>query len=216
MASSSYIGLDSFSLEWIVTKLAAVVAVSASVFVAESCAQNPATSPAAKKESNAITRVTLASCKPIRVSGTLAFLLAMRGNSNTDLERRGLLKVDGREFPIYIPDGPYSVKNSGDSDQVAENDSTLVAVDADADGNVGEGEVWFANLPVRIADKMYAVVAIDDKGKWIDLTPSPGPLSGAVVGSTLPDFSYKSTDGKVVANADFRGRSYLIDIWSVT
>lgn len=197
-------------------KRALEIAVAASAFSAFACAQTPTTSPNSKRDSGTITRVTLTSCKPIRVSGTLGFLLATRGNSNIDLERKGLLKIGGGEFPIYLPDEPYSIKNGGDSDQVSENDSTLIAVDADADGSVGEGEGWFANLPIRVADKMYDVVAIDEKGKWIDLIPASRPLSGAVVGCTLPEFSYKSTDGKVVTNADFRGRSFLIDIWSVT
>lgn len=197
-------------------KRAVVVTVAASALIPVSWAQDPASSLEAKKEPNPIARVTLTACKPTRLSGTLGLLLAMRGNSSIDFERKGILKVDAREFPIYLPDEPYSIKNNGDSDQGSENDSTLIAVDADADGNVGEGEAWFANLPVRIADRMYTIVAIDEKGRWIDLTPTSKPLSGAVVGSALPDFSYKATDGKVVTNADFRGRSFLIDIWSVT
>lgn len=192
---------------------AVVVAVPALV----AFAQVPASLPDQKvEESSANVRVTLKSCKPLRLSGTLGLLLTLHSSPNVELDRKGLFKAEGREFPIYLPDEPYNLKNAGDSDQVSENDATLIGVDADADGTIGEGEGWFANLPVRIGDKMYEVVAIDKKGKWIDLARSPKPLSGAVVGSALPDFSYKTPDGKIVSNADFRGKSFLIDIWSVT
>lgn len=191
-------------------------------WVAAACAsfafgQAPTSAPDQKAaESATVARVTLKSCKPIRISGALGLILTMNGSTNVELNRKGVLREGDRDISIFLPDEPYSIKNTAESDQVSQNTASLVAVDADGDGNIGEGESWFVNLPVRIADKMYDIVGIDEKGKWIELALSAKPMSGAVVGSTLPDFSYKTSDGKAVTNADFRGKSYLIDIWSVT
>jgi hypothetical protein len=45
----------------------------------------------------------------------------------------------------------------------------------------------------------------------------PGPGSGGlVVGKKCPAFSYRTVTGKRVTNKTFRGKAFLIDIWSTT
>lgn len=192
-------------------KLSACAALAS---LAGTCLAQTASAPAAA--SQPVLRAPLRECDVVKRGGAFGLMLALRDSAACDLVRKGPLTIDGRALPVYLPDGPYALENKGRSDFTSENEATCIAIDADADGQLADAENWYANLPVRIGDQMYAVQAIEPDGKWIDLAPSSGPLTGIVLDRKLPSFSYQTSSGKMVSQDDFRGRPFLLDIWSVT
>jgi hypothetical protein len=167
-------------------------------------------------EQRDIVRIELREFDGLKRSGAFGFLLAMHDAIACELTMKGDVSIDDRKLTVYLPDGPYSLKNTGSSDFTTENTASCIAIDADADGKISDEENWYANLPIRISDRMFDIVAIGPDGKRIELAPSPKPLSGIVVGRKVPPFSYATTGGKTLTQDDFRGRPFLIDIWSVT
>jgi len=98
----------------------------------------------------------------------------------------------------------YSVKNTKPSDADSENTSTLISVDQNGVGHITDADGWFANLPLRLGDKMYDVTEIAADGSQIVMKPSKSPLRGVIVGRTCPPFSFKTADGKAVAARAWR------------
>lgn len=126
----------------------------------------------------------------------------------------GHLQVDGVDYAIYVPRATsYTIANSGASDDHHDNRSTRIGVDANRDGDLA-GEYWFANLPVRIGDRMFAVQAIEPEGRGLVLAPSPTPLRGVVLGRSCPPFSFCTQDGKSVSLSDYRDQILILDVWS--
>jgi hypothetical protein len=120
------------------------------------------------------------------------------------LPMRGEITVDGEQFSIYLPQlRSYPLRNHGTDDGRLSNTSTLLSIDGNRDGKLTEDEGWFANLPVRIGDRMFDVKRIAADGSAIDLAPSKSPLRGVVVGRRCPPFAYHAQDGSVVKNEDF-------------
>ena len=128
---------------------------------------------------------------------------------------RGDVDLDSQKVAIYIPArGPYSLKS--EKTHSFENTSTGVFVDSNGDGRLDESECWWASMPIRLADSMFTVKDIDPGGTWIRFSRSSLPLSGVVVGKPCPPFSFQTMDGKTVSLADFKGKSFLLDVWSMT
>lgn len=127
---------------------------------------------------------------------------------------QGDIKLDGEKVRFYIPkDGPYLLTTK---DEEFSNSSMRVSVDANMDGNLPDTEAWFSSFPIRLADKMFNVRKVDPAGTWITLAKANVPLSGLVVGKPCPDFEFWTTQGKKVKLADYKGKSLLLDVWSMT
>jgi hypothetical protein len=136
---------------------------------------------------------------------------------DTQLTHQGVIKIDGETFNIYLPAaGSYSLKNTGTGEGQFENTSTLLSVDANRDGKFTDDEGWYANLPLRIGDRMFEVVRIAPDGSSITLKRSTKPLAGVITGRKVPPFSYTTAEGKPFTQDTYRGKAVLIDVWSVT
>jgi hypothetical protein len=134
-----------------------------------------------------------------------------------ELIKRGVLEADGHKYYLYLPKAEaYSIKNTNSSDADSENTSTLISVDQKGDGRITDADGWFANLPLRLGDKMYDVTEIAADASRIVLKPSKSPLRGVIVGRTCPPFSFKTADGKVVSHESLAKKPFILDIWSIT
>jgi hypothetical protein len=92
------------------------------------------------------------------------------GPPKDDLVKRGTVQVDRRRYTLYLPKAKsYSTRNSGPSDRDSDNTSTLISVDQNGDGCLTENDGWFANLPLRLGDKMFDVAEIAADGSRIVL-----------------------------------------------
>ena len=175
----------------------------------------------ATTEDAAAITVVMEDCKASRTgkitshTGIVRLLLA--GPPQEELVKRGTVEVDDHKYTLYLPRAEsYSTKNTKPSDSDFENTSTLISVAQNSDGYVTDADGWFANLPLRLGDKMLDVVEIAADGSRIVLKPSKAPLRGAIVGRVCPPFSFKTADGKEVTRDSLAGRPFLLDIWSVT
>jgi len=141
----------------------------------------------------------------------------LKGWPKEDLVKRGVLEVDGHNYYLYLPQAKgYSVKNTKLADTDFDNTSTLISVDQNGDGRITDADGWFANLPLRVGDKMYDVTEIAADASWIVLKPSKSPLRGVIVGRTCPPFSFTTADGKVVSRESLARKPFILDIWSIT
>jgi hypothetical protein len=141
----------------------------------------------------------------------------LKGWPKEDLVKRGVLEVDGHKYYLYLPQSKaYSVKNTNPSDADSENTSTLISIDQKGDGRITDADGWFANLPLRLGDKMYDVTEIAADASQIVLKPSKSQLRGVIVGRTCPPFSFKTADGKVVNRESLAKMPFILDIWSIT
>lgn len=128
---------------------------------------------------------------------------------------RGEVNTGDETVPVYVPaQGPYVLKSKEKSK--FENQSVVLSVDTNMDGYFPEYEMWFANKPVRIGNKMYNVREIDKDGTWMRLGRSLAPLSGAVLGRRAPDFKLTTIDGRHVSLDSYKGKVLLLDVWSMT
>jgi hypothetical protein len=153
--------------------------------------------------------------KITNAAGALRMLIA--GPPKDNLVKRGTIQVDRQRYTLYLPKTEsYSTKNTGRSDCDFDNTSTLISVDQNGDGRLTENDGWFANLPLRLGDKMFDVAEIAVDGSRIVLKPSKSSLRGVIVGRTGPPFSFKTADGKEVNRESLAGKPFLLDIWSTT
>jgi hypothetical protein len=122
----------------------------------------------------------------------------------------------GKEKPsFFLPKyGPYSLTTT--SNHWFENTSTKISVDTNNDNEIERSEDWWSSLPIRLGDQMFDVKAVDPGGTWILLAKSSAPLAGLVVGKPCLPFTFKTTDGKSVSLADYKGKWLLLDVWSFT
>jgi hypothetical protein len=175
----------------------------------------------ATPDQEAAITVAMEDCKASRpgkiTSETSTLRLLFSGPPKDELVKRGTAKLDGHEYTLYLPKAKsYSTKNSKPSDSDFENTSTLISVDQKGDGRLTDTDGWFANLPLRLGDKMFDVAEIAADGSRIVLKPSTSPLRGVIVGRTCPPFSFKTADGKEVSRESLAGKPFLLDIWSIT
>jgi hypothetical protein len=175
--------------------------------------------PPPKKEA-AIT-VVMESCKasrPGKITGAVsAFRMIFAGPPREELVKRGTVQVDRQEYTLYLPRArSYSTRNTGPSDGDHDNTSTLLSVDQNGAGRLTENDGWFANLPLRLGDRMFDVAEIAQDGSRIVLEPSKSPLRGVIVGRTCPPFSFKTADGKEISRDRLVGKPFLLDVWSIT
>jgi hypothetical protein len=139
------------------------------------------------------------------------------GPPQLELVKRGTVQVDRQKYTLYLAKAKsYSTKNTGPSDCDNDNTSTLISVDQNGDGGLTENDGWFANLPLRLGDKMFDVAEIAGDGSRIVLKPSKSSLRGVIVGRTCPPFSFKTADGKEINRESLAGKPFLLDIWSIT
>ena len=172
------------------------------------------------KEAASVT-VVMEDCKASRpgkitnAGSVLRMLIA--GPPRDELVKRGTVQVDRQKFTLYLAKArSYSTKNTGRSDCNNDNTSTLISVDQNGDGRLTEHDGWFANLPLRLGDKMFDVAEIAADGSRIVLKPSKSSLRGVIVGRTCPPFSFKTADGKEINRESLAGKPFLLDIWSIT
>jgi hypothetical protein len=165
--------------------------------------------------------VVMEDCKASRpgkltnAAGVLRLLFA--GPPTDELVKRGTVEVDRRKYTLYLPRArSYATKNTGPSDCDNDNTSTLLSVDQNGDGVLTENDGWFANLPLRLGDRMFDVAEIAGDGSRIVLKPSRSPLRGVIVGRTCPPFSFRTADGKEVSRESLAGKPFLLDVWSIT
>jgi hypothetical protein len=175
----------------------------------------------ATAEPAAALTVVMEDCKATRpgtlTSDTSVLRLMFTGLPREELVKRGTVEVDGQKYTLYLPKAKsYSVKNTKSSDSSMENNSTHLSVDQKGDGRLTETDGWFANLPLRLGDRMFDVVEIAAGGTRIVLRPSKSALRGVIVGRTCPPFSFKTADGKEVSRESLAGKPFLLDIWSFT
>ena len=172
------------------------------------------------KEAAAIT-VVMEDCKATRpgklTSAGSALRMLFAGPPRDELVKRGTVQVDRQKYTLYLARAKsYSTKNTGPSDCDFDNTSTLISVDQNGDGRLTENDGWFANLPLRLGDRMFDVAELAADGSRIVLKPSKASLRGVIVGRTCPPFSFKTADGKEVSRDGLAGKPFLLDIWSVT
>jgi hypothetical protein len=165
--------------------------------------------------------VVMEDCKasrPGKITGdTSVFRLIFSGPPQEELVKRGTVEVDGLKYTLYLPRAKsYSTKNTKPNDNDFENTSTLLSIDRKGDGQLTDKDGWFANMPLRLGDKMFDVTEIAADGSRIVLRPSKSPLRGVIVGRTCPPFAFKTADGKEISSKSLAGKSFLLDIWSVT
>ena len=164
--------------------------------------------------------VTMEDCKasrPGKISGTTLLSLLFSGPPKDKLVKRGTVPVDGQDFTLYLPKAEgYSTTNTGDGDSDLENTSTLISIDHNGDGKLTEDEGWFANLPLRLGDKMFDVAEIAADGSRIVLKPSESSLRGVIIGRSCPPFSFQTPDGEEVSGETLAGTAFILDIWSFT
>jgi hypothetical protein len=178
-------------------------------------------SPALPAEQPAEITIAMEDCKasrPGKISGTTSLLsLLFSGPPKDKLVKRGTVPVDGQTYTLYLPRAEsYSTTNTEEGDSDFENTSTLLSIDHNGDGKLTEDEGWFANLPLRLGDKMFDVAEIAADGSRIVLKPSQSPLRGVILGRTCPPFSFETADGGEVSRETLAGRAFILDIWSFT
>jgi hypothetical protein len=177
--------------------------------------------PELKAEEPAEVAILMEDCKasrPGKITGSTSILsLLFTGPPKEKLVKRGTVQVDGQDYTLYLPKGAsYSTKNTEPGDSGFENTSTLISVDHNGDGRLTDDEGWFANLPLRLGEKMFDVAEIAEDGSRIVLKPSQSPLRGVIVGRTCPPFSFKTADGDEVSFKTLAGKAFILDIWSFT
>jgi hypothetical protein len=165
--------------------------------------------------------VVMEECKasrPGRFTSETSILRTLFTGPPTELlVKRGTVEIDRQKYTLYLPKAKsYSTKNTKLSDSDFENTSTLISVDHKGDGRLTSGEGWFANLPLRLGDKMLDVAEIAADGSRIVLKPSKSPLRGVIIDRTCPPFSFKTADGKEISCKTLAGKPFLLDIWSIT
>jgi hypothetical protein len=172
-------------------------------------------------DAKAAITVMMEDCKASRpgriTSDTSLLRVLFAGPPRDELVKRGTVQVDGQTYTLYLPKAKsYSTKNTKPGDNGFENTSTLLSVDQNGDGVLGAAEGWFANLPLRLGDRMFDVAEIAADGSRIVLKPSKSPLRGVIVGRICPPFSFKTADGKEFSREHLAGKPFLLDIWSIT
>jgi hypothetical protein len=173
------------------------------------------TASAADPPADAIS-VTLTDTTITRAGAVTGVLSALFGGGTEKL-KRGELTVDGETFALYLPRGKTcTMKNAGTGDSPSENKSTAISVAPKNDKTLTASQTWFANLPLRVGDRMFSVVDLAADGSKIVLKPSNAPLRGVIVGRKCPDFAFETSDGKKVSRDAYKGKAFLLDIWSVT
>jgi hypothetical protein len=156
-------------------------------------------------------------CQATRDRTAKTVLEVLTGARGEPLVKKGVVEVEGKKYTLYLPKAKsYTVRNTAKKDHVFENTSTLLGVDQKGDGKLSASENWFANLPLRLGDRMFDVAEIAPDGSRVVLEPSRSPLRGVIVGRSCPPFSFRTTDGKEVSRDGFAGKAFLLDIWSVT
>lgn len=137
--------------------------------------------------------------------------------SSRDLVRKGSLQVGSETFDLYLPNekGGWSAAARPErKGTLVTLTSTWLAVDQDHDGKITLEESYFAELPLRIGDTMFDVVAIATDGNTITLRRREGPLGGAVLGRKAAAFEWTAPDGRKLTNASYENRVLVIDCWA--
>lgn len=127
------------------------------------------------------------------------------------------IEVQGEKINIYLPEAEsYSIVNTDSDDTTFGNTSTYLSIDQNSNGELEDSESTPANLPVRILDTMYTVVAIAKDGSSISLVKTDEPLHGVVVNRRCPEFSFTSVGGETISDKSILGKVTVLDIWAVT
>lgn len=129
---------------------------------------------------------------------------------------KGVVRVDDNTTAdIYIPArGPYSTTTK--ENHSLSNTSTLIYSDSNGDGQMDRTERWWSSLPIRLGDKMFEVKKFDPGSTWLLLAQSSKPLSGLVMNKPCIPFNFTMSDGKPITLNDYKGKTLLLDVWSMT
>lgn len=155
--------------------------------------------------------------EPAAVVQEETLTLRMEDAQGRPAGKRGTVEVDGVSYTIGLPKSrKYSVTNTGKGDHGFANTSTALTVGPGGDPKTPPDGEWFANLPIRLGDRMFDVVEIAADGSRVVLKPSKAALRGAVIGRACPPFAFKTADGAAVSLESLAGKPFILDIWSVT
>ncbi len=133
------------------------------------------------------------------------------------LAKKCEIEVQGKKINVYLPEAEtYSIENTDSDNTKFGNTSTYISIDQNSNGKLEDSESTPANLPVRILDTMYSVVAIAKDGSSISLVETDGPLYGVVVNRRCPEFSFTSVSGETISDKSILGKVTVLDIWAVT
>ena len=173
-------------------------------------------SPEPQAEPPADMTIVMEDCKASRpgkiTGGTSVLRMLFSGPPQERLIKRGTVRVDGEDYTLYLPKAEsYSTKNTEPGDSDFENTSTRISVDHNGDSRLTHDEGWFANLPLRLGEKMFDVAEIAEDGSRVMLRPSKSPLRGVIVGRTCPSFSFKTANGDEVSFETLAGKAFILD-----
>lgn len=161
--------------------------------------------------------ITLTDTTVTRQGSLTGGLLAAIFGGGGEKLKRGEHTVDGQTFALYLPRAKTcTMKNTGANDGAFENTSTAITVAPKDDKKLSADQNWFANLPLRIGDRMFDIIDIAADGSSIILKPSNAPLRGVVLGRKCPPFAFETSEGKKVSLDGYKGQAFLLDIWSTT
>ena len=124
-------------------------------------------------------------------------------------QRRGLIELEGRLYPISITSLLSSAIYSDTSELV-------VVIDTDGDGELndlpGSHEVYGPGEPIRVGETLYAISSVSDDGRRIVVEPigkaPPRPIIAR--GRAAPDFRSTTVTGEPIALSDFKGKVVVL------
>lgn len=156
--------------------------------------------------------------RPMPLTGLSdALASAFSGPRREKLVARALFRDGERQVAIWRAQAErFTTENRGADATAFENSSTLLSIDDDGDGVLTERESWFANLPLRIGDRMWEIEELAADGTRIRLRPSKAPLAGLLLGRRVPEFSFRTAEGQTFDHASLAGRPFVLDLWSIT
>jgi thiol-disulfide isomerase/thioredoxin len=124
-----------------------------------------------------------------------------------DYLAEGTLRMPGCKVNIGVMD----FNGDGIFDR-KDTQATTLEMDLNDDGSFGEGEHSFNSAIVRACGKDIQVAELDPSGNSITFEIAPNhPIK---VGSPVPRFSVRRTDGKFLRSADMRGEVTVLDFWA--
>ena len=164
--------------------------------------------------------IELEKCKKTRSKVVLSLmsLLFSTGRQVEKLVLKGTHKFpEGQKLEFFLPsERKYRIENSGENNTRVFNNSTYFSIDRDGDGEISKPESYPANMPFRIANKMFKVVEMDREKKIFKIQQIDHPMFGSVIGQPVAPFEYTTVDGKTVSNKSILGKVTILDIWAVT
>jgi len=124
-------------------------------------------------------------------------------------QRRGLIALDGKLYPISITS---LLSNAVYSDR----SELVVVIDTDGDGVLddlpGSHEVYGPGEPIQVGQALYRIVSVSDDGRMIVVeragTAPPRPIIAR--GEPAPDFQTTTVTGAPITLSELQGRVVVL------